>query len=136
MICSAITQIFHELYRNSEVNDAKDLNLNLGADGNAERDRADLQPDAGDCLETPWVSYFLTAKPTWKLNRWALLRPTIPQGPHPKFPYVLPDYAYYPANFMWYHSFAFRGKNEFDLQGDNSKQRGQIRKATRLVLNR
>jgi len=75
----------------SEVNDAKDLNLNLGADGNAERDRADLQPDAGDCLETP---------------------PTIPQGPHPKFP------------------FAFRGKNEFDLQGDNSKQRGQIRKAT------
>jgi len=34
-------------------NDAKDLNLNLGAEGNAERDRTDLQPDADDCLETP-----------------------------------------------------------------------------------
>jgi hypothetical protein len=56
MICSAmITQISHELYRNSEIidNDAKDLNLNLGAEGNAERDRADLQPDADDCLEIP-----------------------------------------------------------------------------------
>jgi len=72
----------------SEIDNAKDINLNLSAEGNAERDGTDLPADGDDQLGG---------------------RPTIRDQ---KFPFV------------------FRGKNEYDRQGDNSKNRSQLKKAS------